>query len=206
MFEQITKFANETTDNLSRTVNDINGTINKTVKDSNISERLTTTSDQVLDAVLDANRRIVDIAVTTADRLSEQFKVELPFADRFPTPSVAGERYLDFVERTVSLNRDMNQRVAEMITADNAKAPSDKVVGAAKGVADTATKTAADTTKTVTAKKAPAKRTVAKKAPARSLPPSVRTSRPSPRRMAPRVNPSTVVSPDRPPVRPTPPS
>ncbi len=163
MFEQIAKFANETTDTLSRTVNDINDTVNKTVKDSNISERFTTTSDQVLDAVLDANRRIVDMAVTTADRVSEQFKVELPFADRFPTPSVAGERYLEFVERAVSLNRDMNQRVAEMIAADNAKAASDKVVGAAKSVADTATKAPAKKA----AAKRPAKQTVARKAAAK---------------------------------------
>jgi len=161
MFEQITKFANETTDNVSRTVNDINDTITKTVKDTNVSERFTTTSDQVLDAVLDANRRIVDMAVTTADRVAEQFKIELPLTDRLPTPAEAGERYLDFVERAVSLNRDMNQRVAEMITADNAKAASDKVVGAAKNVADTATKTV---TKKAPAKKAAAKRPARKAA------------------------------------------
>lgn len=160
MFEQITKFANETTDNVSRTVNDINDTITKTVKETNVSERFTTTSDQVLDAVLDANRRIVDMAVTTADRVAEQLNVELPFADRFPKPAVAGERYLEFVERAVSLNRDMNQRVAEMISADNAKAASDKVVGVAKNVADTATKTV--TGRTVT-KKAPAKKAAAKR-------------------------------------------
>ena len=168
MFEQITKFANETTDNVSRTVNDINKTVTKTVKDTNVSERFTTTSDQVLDAVLDANRRIVDMAVTTADRVAEQIRsqvdVELPFGDRLPTASVAGERYLEFVERAVSLNRDMNQRVAEMITADNAKAASDKVVGAAKNVAGTATKTVTGTT---VAKKAPAKKAPAKKAPAK---------------------------------------
>ena len=159
MFEQITKFANETTDNVSRTVNDINDTITKTVKETNVSERFTTTSDQVLDAVLDANRRIVDMAVSTADRVAEQINVDLPFADRFPKPAVAGERYLEFVERAVSLNRDMNQRVAEMISADNAKAASDKVVGAAKNVADTATKTVT--------KQAPAKKTTARKAPAK---------------------------------------
>jgi hypothetical protein len=157
MFEQITKFANETTDNVSRTVSDINETITKTVKDTDVSERFTTVSDQVLDAVLDANRRIVDMAVTTADRVAEQFKVELPFADRLPTASVAGERYLDFVERAVSLNRDMNQRVAEMITADNAKA-------AVKNVADTATKTV---TRKPVAKKAPARKAPAKKAAAK---------------------------------------
>jgi hypothetical protein len=95
------------------------------------------------------------MAVTTADRVAEQINVELPFADRFPTPTVAGERYLEFVERAVSLNRDMNQRVAEMIKVDNAKAAADKVV--------TTTKTVAEKTP---AKKAPARKTAAKKRPA----------------------------------------
>jgi hypothetical protein len=158
MFEQITKFANEATDTVTNTVTNI-------FDDNEISERFTTTSDQVLDAVLDANRRIVDVAVTTADRVAEQIKVELPFAERFPTPTEAGERYLEFVERAVSLNRDMNQRVAEMITADNAKAASDKVVSAAKNVADTATKRmpAATTSKQTPARKTPARKTTAKK-------------------------------------------
>jgi hypothetical protein len=165
MFEQITKFANEATTTFTDAIND-----------NDVSERFTTTSDQVLDAVLDANRRIVDMAVTTADRVSEQFKVELPFTDRLPTPSEAGERYLEFVERAVSLNRDMNQRVAEMIKADNAKAASDKVTAAAKSVAESATKTVTGTAKTVTdaartaAEKAPVKKAPAKKAPAKRAP------------------------------------
>ena len=141
MFEQITKFANEATTTFTDAIND-----------NDVSERFTTTSDQVLDAVLDANRRIVDMAVTTADRVSEQFKVELPFADRFPTPSEAGERYLEFVERAVSLNRDMNQRVAEMIKADNAKAVAEKAP-AKKAPA-----------KKAAARKRPVRKTVAKKA------------------------------------------
>jgi hypothetical protein len=148
MFEQITKFANETTDTLTSTVTDA-------INDNNISERFTTTSDQVLDAVLDANRRIVDMAVTTADRVAEQINVEFPFADRFPTPTETGERYLEFVERAVSLNRDMNQRVAEMIKVDNAKAASEKVVATTKTVA-----------KKAPAKKMPARKTAAKRRPA----------------------------------------
>jgi len=152
MFEQITKFANEATTSITDSVNDA-------MNDNNITERFTTTSDRVLDAVLDTNRRIVDAAVTTADRVAEQFRsqvtVELPFADRLPTPTVAGERYLDFVERAVSLNRDMNQRVVDMITADNAK----KAPAARKAVA-----------KKIAAKKTVAKKTVAKKAVARKSP------------------------------------
>ena len=155
MFEQITKFANEATTTINDSVTDA-------INDNNIADRFTTTSDRVLDAVLDTNRRIVDAAVTTADRVAEQFRsqvsVELPFADRLPTPTVAGERYLDFVERAVSLNRDMNQRVVDMIKADNAKkAPANKTV-ANKTVANKSS------AKKTVAKKTPAKKTVAKKA------------------------------------------
>jgi len=155
MFEQITKFANEATTSVTDAIND-----------SNISERFTTTSDEVLDAVLDTNRRIVDFAVTTADRVADQIKVELPFADSLPTPAVAGERYLEFVERAVSINRDMNHRVAEMIKADNAKAASDKVAATAKSVADSAGKAVTGAAKTVS-EKAPARKAPAKKRPAR---------------------------------------
>ncbi len=158
MFEQITKFANEATTSVTDAIND-----------NNISERFTTTSDQVLDTVLDTNRRIVEFAVTTADRVADQVKIELPFADSFPTPTVAGERYLDFVERAVSMNREMNQRVAEMIKADNAKAASDKVVATAKNVAETATKTVSDTAKTV-AKQAPSSNVAGRKVAATKRP------------------------------------
>jgi len=151
MFEQINKFANEA----STTVTDA-------INDTNVSERFTTTSDQVLDAVLDTNRRVVDFAVTTADRVADQINFDVPFADSFPTPTDAGERYLEFVERAVSMNRDMNQRVAEMITVDNAKAAADKVVAPAK-------KTVAkkSTAKKSTAKKSPAKKSTAKKSTAK---------------------------------------
>ena len=175
MFEQINKFANEA----STTVTDA-------INDTNVSERFTTTSDQVLDAVLDTNRRVVDFAVTTADRVADQINFDVPFADSFPTPTDAGERYLEFVERAVSMNRDMNQRVVEMIKADNAKAASDKVVATAKNVADTATKTVTDTTKTVTdtaknvAKRAPATPTVAKKSPAKKSPAKKATAKKRP--------------------------
>ena len=153
MFEQITKFANEA----STTVTDA-------INDTDISERFTTTSDQVLDAVLDTNRRVVDFAVTTVesinDRINEQIKLDMPFTDSFPTPAVAGERYLDFVERAVSLNRDMNQRVAEMIKVDNARAAADKVAAPVKKTLP----------KKATAKKAPARKSVAKKRPAQKRP------------------------------------
>ena len=153
MFEQINKFANEA----STTVTDA-------INDTNVSERFTTTSDQVLDAVLDTNRRVVDFAVTTADRVADQINFDVPFADSFPTPTDAGERYLEFVERAVSMNRDMNQRVAEMITVDNAKAAADKVVAPAKKTVAKKSPAKKSPAKKATAKKSPAKKTVAKKA------------------------------------------
>ena len=153
MFDQITKFANEA----STTVTDA-------INDTDISERFTTTSDQVLDAVLDTNRRVVDLAVTTADRINEQIKLDVPFADSFPTPTGAGERYLEFVERAVSLNRDMNPRVAEMIKVDNAKAAADKVVAPVKKTVAKTTPAKKTPARKAAAKKRPAKKTVAKKA------------------------------------------
>ena len=153
MFEQITKIANET----STTVTDA-------INDTDISERFTTTSDQVLDAVLDTNRRVVDFAVTTADRVAEQIKLDVPFADNFPTPADAGERYLEVVERAVSMNRDMNQRVAEMIKVDNAKAAADKVVAPVKKTVAKTTPAKKTPARKAAAKKRPAKKTVAKKA------------------------------------------
>lgn len=158
MFEQLTKFANETTSTISDTVTDA-------INDTNISERFTTTSDQVLDAVLDTNRRIVDAAVSAADRVAEQIRtqvtLDLRFTDRLPTPTVAGKRYLDFVERAVSLNRDLNHRVAEMITADNAKKVPARTTRAKTSLAKTSP------AKNSPAKTSPAKRRVAKKAPAK---------------------------------------
>ena len=165
MFEQLTKFANETTSTISDTVTDA-------INDTNISERFTTTSDQVLDAVLDTNRRIVDAAVSAADRVAEQIRtqvtLDLRFTDRLPTPTVAGERYLDFVERAVSLNRDLNHRVAEMITADNAKKAPARTTRAKTSPAKTSPAKKAPVKKSPAgkrvAKKAPTKKTVARKA------------------------------------------
>ena len=146
VFDQVTKFANTASTN----VND------------SIRENLTSTSDQVLDVVLDTNRRIVDLAVSTADRISAQIDLEVPFADRLPTPSAAGERYLDFVEQAVSLNRDMTQRVVEML--QSAESTGTATVEKATARKAAAKKPAA---RKATARKAAAKKSTAKKATAR---------------------------------------
>jgi hypothetical protein len=67
-------------------------------------------NDRVLDTVVTVNRRIVDTVVEIADRVPTA-RVEVPFADRIPTPVDAGKRYLDFVERAASVNRDFTARV-----------------------------------------------------------------------------------------------
>lgn len=139
MFDQVTKFANTASTN----VND------------SIRENLTSTTDQVLDVVLDTNRRIVDLAISTADRVSSQIDLDVPFADRLPTPSVVGERYLDFVEQAVSLNREMTQRVVEML-----QAAEERTTVAATAEQATARRTAA---KKPVARKATAKKTATKK-------------------------------------------
>ena len=123
----------------------------------------TSNNDKVLDAVVDANRKAVDFAVKTVDAITNAVEipalpampVEIPFADRFelpefPTPAEAGKRYLSFVERAADLNRDLNERVVDML----------KVEGV-KPVAKTAAQTAAQTK--TQAKKAPARKAAAKK-------------------------------------------
>ncbi len=132
------------------------------------TDRIETTNERVLDLVVDTNRRIVDAAVATAERVAETFPVELPFADRLPTPAENGQRYLDFVERAVAVNREFNQRVVTMIKVD-APAAADTISGLVNEQADTivdqvtkrvpATKAAA--------KKAPARKSAAKKAAAK---------------------------------------
>ncbi|HSM65854.1 MAG TPA: hypothetical protein VK860_06090, partial [Ilumatobacteraceae bacterium] len=118
MFEQITSQINRIADTATTNVRRLDADVDFAFDISEFTDGFTTTSDKVLDAVLDTNRRVVDVAVSAADRVNE--RVELPFADRLPTPTVAGERYLDFVERAVSLNREMNQRVVELLGADRA--------------------------------------------------------------------------------------
>ncbi len=128
----------------------------------------TSTNDKVLDAVVDANRKAVDFAVKTVDAITNavdvpampKMPVELPFADRFempelpefPTPAEAGKRYISFVERAADLNRDLNERVVDMLKVEGAKKPVAKKPVAKKPVA-----------KKPVAQKPVAKKAVAKK-------------------------------------------
>jgi hypothetical protein len=159
----------------------------------------TSTNDKVLDAVVDANRRAVDFAVKTVDAITNavevpdlpampKMPVELPFADRFelpelpefPTPAETGKRYISFVERAADLNRDLSERVIDML-----KVEADKPVvkTAAKPAAKTAAKPAAKkpAAKKPVAKKPVAKKPVAKKPVAKkpvAKKPAVRTAAP----------------------------
>ncbi len=84
---------------------------------------------RMLDTVVEANRTAVGFAVKSAERLPAlDLPVEMPV--EFPTPAEAGERYIDFVERAVSMNRELNERVIKMLPADvkpTAKRTSKKV-------------------------------------------------------------------------------
>jgi hypothetical protein len=127
----------------------------------------TSTNDKVLDAVVDANRKAVDFAVKTVDAITNavdvpampKMPVEMPFVDRFempelpefPTPAEAGKRYISFVERAADLNRDLSERVVDMLKVEGAKPVAKKPV-AKKPVA-----------KKPVAKKPVAKKPVAKK-------------------------------------------
>ena len=121
----------------------------------------TETNDRVLDAVVDANRKMVDFAVKTATAVTDAVETPLAdskFADRIPTPAEAGKAYIDFVERAAEMNRDFNQRVIDMLPAEVKPAKKASV----KPAADKATvKPAA---KKATVKTAAAKTPAAKKA------------------------------------------
>lgn len=72
---------------------------------------------KVLDTVVETNRNVVDFAVKAAERFPTiDLPGELPVS--LPTPAEAGERYLDFVERAVSMNRELNDRIVAMLPAD----------------------------------------------------------------------------------------
>ena len=119
----------------------------------------TDANDRVVEVVVDANRKVVEIAVRAADQLIEQLEQfenlpEMPFADKVPTPSEAGARYLEWVERAADLNRDFAQRVAATLQGDVTvePAPATNKSSAKKSTA-----------KNSTAKKSTAKKSTAKK-------------------------------------------
>jgi len=122
-----------------------------------ITDSVEAANERVLAYVVDANRRLADFAVTSADRVAEALPVAVPFADKLPTATESADRYVDFVERAVAMNREFNQRVLAKLTVD---APA-----VVEEVAENVTETV--TAATVPAKKAPAKKTPAKKAPAK---------------------------------------
>ncbi len=86
-------------------------------------------NQRVLDTVVSVNRRIVDTAVEIAGRAP---KMELPMADKLPTPAETGARYLDFVDRAVSMNRDFTAKVVAQLPTGVAPAAKTKATKATK--------------------------------------------------------------------------
>ncbi|MET0663286.1 MAG: hypothetical protein ABWZ42_09160 [Ilumatobacteraceae bacterium] len=125
-------------------------------------------NERVLEFVVDASRRLADLAVASADRAADVLPVALPFADRLPTPAESAASYLDFVERAATVNREFNQRVVALLTVD-APAVVDTVAESVSS-APTAKKTAAKKTaaRKTAARKTAAKKTAAKKTAATS--------------------------------------
>ena len=165
---------------------------------SNAAENFTTTSDRVLDAILDGNRQAVDTVVKTADQVIEQLP-EMPWADDLPTPAAVGTSYLDFVERAVEANRDFNMRVAEMLATDPtvavkdagdkatkaAKDASDKATQAAKDAGDRVTKVVKDAGTSVTSTVKPAAAPAPKKvAPKKAAPKKAAAKKSTPKKAA----------------------
>jgi len=95
-----------------------------------VTQTLVDANDRVLDTVVTVNKRLVDSVVEMADRAPN---VDMPFADRLPTPAENGKRYIDFVERAVSVNRDFTARlVAQLPTGVAAPAKAKATTQAKK--------------------------------------------------------------------------
>ncbi len=175
MRDQLTSRLNEATsavsdgyDDLAARVNEAGHDLGETVSDNyqqfatrfgdvtkTVADGYGQTSDRVLDFVVDANRKVVEAAVSSADQVVEQLP-EVPWADRLPTPAEAGDRYLEFVDQVVSVNRDFNHRMVRLLEEDIA----------ARATAQSGATTKSTSTKS-TAKKSGAKKSGAKKSTAR---------------------------------------
>jgi hypothetical protein len=95
----------------------------------NATKTFVDANERVLDTVVSVNRRIVDTAVEIADRAP---KMDLPMADKLPTPAESGARYIDFVERAVSINRDFTAKVVAQLPTGVATTAKTKATKAAK--------------------------------------------------------------------------
>ena len=123
------------------------------------TDNYTEASDKFLDAVVENNKKAVDFAFKTADQVVEQLP-ELPWADRVPTAAEFGERYIDFVERAVEVQREFTERVVKSLqtdvieVAEPTPAPAKKAPAKKRATKKATAKKASTATK-ATAKAAP---------------------------------------------------
>ncbi|MEP4651894.1 MAG: hypothetical protein ABJ314_17030, partial [Ilumatobacter sp.] len=94
-------------------------------------------NERVLDTVVSVNRRLVDTVVRINESIVDRApKVELPMADKLPvtlpTPAESGARYIDFVERAASVNRDFTAKVVAQLPTGVAATAKTKATKAAK--------------------------------------------------------------------------
>lgn len=156
MFEQINQLASTASTALNDALDERQDLA------ASVADGVTEANERVLDAVIDGNRRVVDIAVTTADRVAAQLPSDV--MPQLLTPAEAGARYLDFVERAVALNREMNERVVDMLRSSTQVPAAGRSASATKASTTKASATKASTTKASTkkagSKKADSKRSV----------------------------------------------
>lgn len=138
-----------------------------------IADRYASVSTTVLDAVVEAQHKLVDAWINGADKLVEVIPVDLPSA--FPAPAETGAKYLDFVERAATVNREWNARVVNMLRTGDVDHLTTPIVDAATSMTETITDTISEAVSKVTpaaapGAKAPAAKTPAKKAPAKKAP------------------------------------
>lgn len=142
--DEATAFANKNaayfTENRPHNIADVTGPL---------ADGYATTSTAVLDAVVETNRRIVELIVAQADKVRETVGERITLDDRvadfLPSPTEAGTRYLEFVEKATGINREFNDRVVEMLRTDVPEAV-DAASSAVADVTDTASKAMTDAT------------------------------------------------------------
>lgn len=123
-----------------------------------IAERYTTVTTAVIDAVVDAQHKMVDAWIAGADKLVEVLPMDLPAG--IPAPAESGAKYLDFVEKAATLNREWNARVADMLRTGDVDHVTAPIVDAVTNMTESITESINDAV-------TPAKPAAAKKAPAR---------------------------------------
>lgn len=99
----------------------------------NATKTFVDANERILDAVMTVNRRVVDTVLRTNQNIADRApKFDMPLADRLLTPAQTAARYIDVVERAVSLNRDFTATMVGQLPTGVAAAAKNRATTASK--------------------------------------------------------------------------